>query len=131
MKSRGHPGQSPQGASIATYASMMGHETQPEMFIGEYTGTGAALDVALPADADLVMVFNLTDGTMCGIAIRTPSILSGTHQNKSYRQSTTAGFVTATTGITFGALGTRKFSLGADAIVNVNTKIYQYVAFSV
>jgi hypothetical protein len=95
-----------------------------EVQVGEYTGTGAALDVALEFDPIFVAVFNLTDGTMAGFALNTANVAG-----KSYRQTGAAGFVAAVTGILFAAAGTRKFSLGVDAIVNVNLKVYQFVAF--
>lgn len=94
-----------------------------EVQVGEYTGTGAALDVALDFDPVFVAVFNLTDGTMAGFAFNTASVGSA-----SYRQSAALGFVKANTGVLFAAAGLRKFSLGVDAIVNVNTKVYQFIA---
>lgn len=103
-----------------------------EVQVGEYTGTGGAQDVVLDFDPIFVAVFNLTDGTMAGFAINSAS---QTAPSSSYRQTAAAGLVKATTGIIFAGLpgaaafvGSRKFSLGVDAVVNVNTKVYQYIA---
>lgn len=97
--------------------------THAEMAVGEYAGTGAALDVALAFDPIFVLVYNLTDGDAMGFAFNTASV--GTKS---------ASIVLATAqeaaqGILFAAAGTKKFSLGTSAVLNENAKTYQYVAF--
>lgn len=95
-----------------------------EMQIGEYTGTGSALDVPLDFVPTFVFVINTTTGTAFGIGIN-----SATNGTKSYKQVTTAGLAAiAAQGILFTA-NTKKFSLGTDGNLNANASVYQFVAF--
>lgn len=96
--------------------------THGEVAVGEYAGTGAALDVALAFDPIFVLVYNLTDGDAMGFAFNTASV--GTKS---------ASIVLATAqeaaqGILFAAAGAKKFSLGTSAVLNENLKTYQYIA---
>lgn len=96
--------------------------TLAEVAVGEYTGTGAALDVSLPFDPVFVLVYNKTDGDVVGLAFNTAN--AGT---------TNATIVLATAqeasqGINFGAAAAKKFTLGTSAVTNENAKVYQYLA---
>lgn len=99
--------------------------THAEVAVGEYTGTGAALDVALAFDPVFVLVYNLTDGDAMGFAFNTASV--GTKS---------ASIVLATAqeaaqGILFAAAGSKKFSLGTSAVLNESAKVFQYIAIGV
>lgn len=95
-----------------------------EIQVGEYTGTGAALDVPLDFDPIFVFVVNLTDSDAFGFALKTANV--GT---KSYKVIGAAGPATvAAQGILFAAAGLKKFSLGTDAGLNETGKTFQYIA---
>lgn len=95
-----------------------------EVQVGEYTGTGAALDVPLDFDPIFVFLVNLTDGDEWAVAFNTATV--GT---KSTKVVGAAGPATiAAQGILFAAAGARKFSLGTDADINQVGKVYQFVA---
>lgn len=96
----------------------------PEMAVGEYTGTGAALDVALNFDPKFVLVYNLTDGDTMGFAFNTTNVA-----DTSAVVDAAVAAATASQGILFAAAGAHKFSLGTDAKLNESAKVYQYVAF--
>lgn len=92
-----------------------------EVQVGEYTGTGAALDVALDFEPIFVLVNNLDDGDTFGFAFNTPNV--GT-------KSQTVVLATAqeaAQGILFTA-GAKKFSLGTAATLNETGKKFQYLA---
>lgn len=113
--------------SLALAEIDTGVGTLGEVAVGEYVGTGAALNVPLPFDPVFVMIIDFTDGTIIGFAINTPSV--GT---KSTTINAALGPVTdAATGINFGAAGTNKFTLGIDAAQNIAAKTYQYLAIGV
>lgn len=94
-----------------------------EVQVGEYTGTGAALDVPLEFDPIFVFVYNLTDGDTAGFAFNTTNVgtKSGTIVLATAQE--------AAQGILFAAAGTKKFSLGTAATLNETGKTFQYVAF--
>lgn len=96
--------------------------THAEVAVGEYTGTQAALDVALAFDPIFVLVYNITDGDAMGFAFNTASV--GT-KSASIVLATAQE---ATQGILFAAAGTKKFSLGTSAVLNETAKVFQYVA---
>jgi len=85
---------------------------------GTYTGTGAAQSVSLGFKPKLVLMFNVTDGDcICGMI---DSMADATGFS-----IVLAVAAIAAQGITLSASG---FSLGTDALVNENAKVYSYVA---
>jgi hypothetical protein len=107
------------GEAVAILAAL---GTVAEFAVGEYTGTGAALDIALPFDPKVVIVNNLTDGDTMGFAFNTTNV--GTKS----QVIALAVAQEAAQGILFGAAGTKKFSLGTAATLNETAKVFQYLA---
>lgn len=113
----------PNGSDFAVLVKSM--LASAEMAVGEYTGTGAALDIATPFEPSFVVVYNMTDANTIGVAFKTTN-----GAGKSAVIDTLVAAATANQGILFTA-GSKKFSLGTDAKLNVLNKVYQYVAFGV
>jgi hypothetical protein len=94
---------------------------------GSWTGDGAAKNISLGFKPHLVIVQNITDGTVIDMYIDADT---GTDPTGSIDIDATAGPVTDAGGITPYAGDTanaRGFSL--DAGNNVNAKVYRYAAF--
>lgn len=108
------------GAGLSELVGSLGNVV--EGAVGEYTGTQAAADIVLPFDPYFVFINNKTDGDTAGYAIRTTNL--GTTSQTIV--ALTAQIASA--GILFGALGTKKFSLGSNAVVNETAKVFQYIA---
>jgi hypothetical protein len=93
-----------------------------EVFCGTVEGTGALLEVACPFDPAVVIVWNEDDPTL---GVHLPS-MAAAHMLKL----TDAPALThaAVDGITRGAFGEKKFSIGADADLNVAAETLHFVA---
>lgn len=121
------PAQQPGGSLLPLIRDLAGGgilKRVGEVQVGEYVGTGAALDVALDFDPIFVYVSNLTDSDVFGYAFNTAN--NGT---KSIKVVGAAGPATvAAQGILFAAAGLKKFSLGTDAGLNETGKTFQFIA---
>lgn len=116
------------GDAVALIKAMV---ASAEMAVGEYTGTGAALDVALPFEPSFVAVFDLSDAaSTAGFAFNTTNAGTKSYVLKPVATTPAASQLAmlASQGITFTA-GSKKFTLGTDTNVNNTGKTYQYVAF--
>lgn len=117
-------------AALATSLAAATFLRVSEVAFGEYAGTGAQVDVTgLPFDPVMVIIWNLTDGTMFAWAAVTASNPVATA--KAMKIVAAAGPVaTAAGGVVFGAAGQRKFS-AVDAALVTNAKTFQYLALGV
>jgi hypothetical protein len=86
---------------------------------GSYTGTGAAQTITLGFRPTFLWINNETDGDTCGFYI--DGMPADTAQT-----IVLATAKVASQGITLSNTG---FSLGTDAALNENTKVFRYVAF--
>lgn len=94
-----------------------------EFYFGSVEGTGAALEVTgLPFDPAVVILLNETDP---GIGIYTPSMAAA--KGVKLTDAPALTFMAAN-GITLGAKGERKFTIGADADLNGAADVIHYVA---
>lgn len=85
---------------------------------GTYTGSGAAQDVTLGFKPAFVIAFNQTDGDAAWFHI------SG--QTAATAVSIDTEVAVETSACTLSDTG---FSLGSNAVINENAKVYVYVAF--
>lgn len=95
--------------------------------VGSFTGTGAALTVEIGFRPKAVLFYNETDAadTSLGLAIDGQADAAGFKIKDSGVGTTDLTNVTAN-GITMGPRG---FTVGTDAVYNVNGKVYRYIAF--
>lgn len=94
-----------------------------EMYFGSEVGTGAALEVTgLPFDPAAVLAINVTDPTL---GVHLPSMAAASMLKLTDAPALT---VPVADGITLGAKGERKFTIGADADLNVAAEVIHYVA---
>jgi len=94
-----------------------------EVFFGSVTGTGAPIDVSCPFDPAAVVLINVTDPTL---GLYLPSMAAASVAKLTDAPALT---VAVANGITLGAKAARKFTIGADADLNVVAEVIHYVAF--
>lgn len=95
-----------------------------EVFFGKVTGTGVALPVTgLPFDPAAVLVVN---ETQLASFEKWPSMPAG----DTFKRVTagTMSKIATTAGITLGAKGERKFTIGTDAALNTAADVIHFVA---
>lgn len=95
-----------------------------EVFHGSVVGTGAALEVPCPFDPAAVEIIN---ETKLASVSKTPSMPVG----DSFLRVTagTMSKLATTAGITLGAKGERKFTLGDNAQLNSNADVIHFTAY--
>lgn len=107
-------------------AIVAGLAAAAEVSVGTYTGTGSAVTVNLDFDPKVVIGYNETDGDVAFLHISGAS--DGVTLKIVDSGSGTTDLSKASAGITLGAAGERKFTIGTDAALNENAKTYRYVA---
>lgn len=85
---------------------------------GTYTGTGAAQTVTLGFKPKLLWIYNVTDGDQVGF-------MSDSMADDTFCSIVGAVALIAANGVTLSATG---FSVGTDASVSENAKVFHYVA---
>jgi len=93
-----------------------------EVFFGSVVGTGAPIEVACPFDPAAVLLVNVTDPTF---GLYLPSMAAASVMKLTDAPALT---VPVADGITLGAKAARKFTIGADADLNVAAEVIHYVA---
>lgn len=94
-----------------------------EVFFGHVTGTGAPLAVTgLPFDPAAVLLVNVTDPTL---GLYLPGMAAASVVKLTDAPALT---VPVADGVTLGAKGERKFTIGADTDLNVAAEVIHYIA---
>ncbi len=94
-----------------------------QIYMGTYTGTGAAQNVKLGFIPDFVLVMNITDGTVAGFWFN--GMAAGTSVDlQTALASNAADGITAYAGSP--ATDSAGFSVGTD--YSTNAKVYRYLA---
>jgi len=91
--------------------------SSPEFKVGTYTGTGAAQSITLGYKPSFVIAFNQTDGDVAWFHIK--------GQTAATAVSIDTEVAVETSACTLSATG---FSLGTNAVINKNAKVYIYFA---
>lgn len=89
----------------------------PEYKAGTYTGTGAAQSITLGYKPSFVIAFNQTDGDVVWFHIKGQTAATAVSIDTEVAVETSACTLTAT-----------GFSLGTNAVINENAKVYMYFA---
>jgi hypothetical protein len=93
--------------------------SSPQARFGTYTGNGTAKTVSLGFRPGKLEIFNETDGDSKA------EFIDGLAAGKAYVNNATNQSLLAANGITLSADG---FSVGSDASVNENLKVFRYHA---